>query len=106
MRLFMLGQKTTGQAEALIIRLTRSSVRPWATLASRLAVGGAISIRAARSVSEMCWGSEESSKLKMSVWKGRGGGGWEVNSGQKFFGGFVFGEGRSAPRWVGLWEDV
>src|SRR5213082_3085608 len=71
MRLFMAGAKTTGQAAAQTMRETRSSVRPWAILAMMLVVAGATSMRSARSVREMCWGSEDSTRLKVLVRTGR-----------------------------------
>src|ERR1043165_3262525 len=101
-RLFIDGQKTTGQAEALIMRLTRSSVRPWATLARRFAVAGATSIKSARSVREMCWGSEESRRLKISVWTGRAERGWKGNGVMKFLAAFVMQTVAPAPGWTSL----
>src|SRR5205823_3660151 len=67
MRLFIAGAKTTGHAAAQIIKLTRSSHSPCATLAIMFAVAGATSIRSACSVSAMCCGSEDSTRSNVSV---------------------------------------
>src|SRR5881394_2957198 len=101
-RLFMAGQKMTGQAEALVIRLTMSSQRPWETLAMMLAVAGAMSIRSARSVREMCWGSEESRRLKASVWTGRALRAWKVRGVMNFWESGVMTTVTPAPRWISL----